>query len=258
MRVKYEHLGASKSQVVRRGLRRFQERGVRRGTVDAVFAIGAALEQSLVFAARYVEWIVVLLLPARTFVLDGDEYRYFVHPYNATWRNERAVEIPIVRRILERSDGRRVLEIGNVLGHYFRERNEVVDKYEPGPHVVNLDILEFRPEQPYDLIVSISTLEHVGFDEEVRDPGKIPLAVAHIRSLLAPGGRAIVTLPLGYNPAMDELLRRGALGLDGANALLRVGDREWRQVALSELGRPAYGTPFPGANALVIGTIDAA
>lgn len=36
----------------------------------------------------------------RTFAFQGQAYRYFYHNYNKTWRNERAVEVPIVWQIL--------------------------------------------------------------------------------------------------------------------------------------------------------------
>ncbi len=45
-----------------------------------------------------------------TFECLGESYRYFTHPYNATWRNERAVEIPIALRFLAQNRGQRVLE----------------------------------------------------------------------------------------------------------------------------------------------------
>jgi hypothetical protein len=38
----------------------------------------------------------------------------------------------------------------------------VLDKYEQAPGVINEDVVSFSPPQKYDLIVSVSTLEHVG------------------------------------------------------------------------------------------------
>jgi SAM-dependent methyltransferase len=163
--------------------------------------------------------------------------------------------VPIVLRAIEEAGTADVLEFGNVLGHYVPRRHEVVDKYEPGGGVLNVDILDFRPDKSYALIVSISTLEHVGWDDDERDPGKIPRAVRHIRSLLAPGGRAIVTLPLGYNPHVDDMLEAGTLGFDEERCLLRTARDEWREVDKTDLGRPAYGEPFPGANGLVLGIV---
>jgi hypothetical protein len=50
-----------------------------------------------------------------SFTFAGREYRYFEHPYNETWRNGRAVELPIVLGALDERPGARVLELGNVL-----------------------------------------------------------------------------------------------------------------------------------------------
>ena len=69
-------------------------------------------------------------LAGKAFSMNGQEYPYFVHPYNRTWANERAVEIPVVRSFLEESQGKRVLEVGNVLSHYGPVTHQVLDKYE--------------------------------------------------------------------------------------------------------------------------------
>lgn len=254
--MKYSHLARTRSELLRHARRQLRERGLRPVVVAGLRATAAELRRRLIAVVRYARWRVLSLTPARTFVFQGREYHYLHHPHNATWTNERAVELSIVRRAIEEAGNARILEVGNVLGHYLPRGHDVVDKYEPGAGVLNVDILEFRPEQRYDLIVSVSTLEHVGWDDEERDPGKIPRAVAHLRSLLAPGGRVIATLPLGYNPYLDELIRAGTLGFDHEHCLLRVGRSEWRQVTKADLGRPAYGEPFPGANGLVVGVIE--
>jgi hypothetical protein len=125
---------------------------------------------------------------------------------------ERCIEVPLTLAFLARrySKAMRVLEVGNVLrnwpGHDYPR--EVVDKYEVGPRINNTDIVDLRPALPYDLVVSVSTLEHVGFDEPVRDPGKVRRAARNlIDHCLAPGGWLFVTVPLGYNPSVDALLR---------------------------------------------------
>jgi hypothetical protein len=58
------------------------------------------------------------------------------------------------------------------------------------------------------LIVSISTLEHVGWDEEDKNPVKVLQAIEILKSLLAPLGKIVVTLPLGYNPIIDDYLKK--------------------------------------------------
>lgn len=129
---------------------------------------------------------------------------------------ERTIEVPIGRSFLER---RRplgpALEVGNVLAHYGTAGHRVVDKYEPAPGVENVDVVDYRPDAPFPTIVAISTLEHVGFDEEPRTPGKFARALEHLyRDCLAPGGELLVTVPLGYNPEVDAAVYAGhpALG----------------------------------------------
>ncbi|OQW96440.1 MAG: hypothetical protein BWK77_04695 [Verrucomicrobia bacterium A1] len=65
-----------------------------------------------------------------------------------TWVNERAVEIPVVRKFLEGRAGR-ILEVGNVMGHYGPADWDVVDRFERGARVLNCDVIEFRPALPY-------------------------------------------------------------------------------------------------------------
>src|SRR5690606_34112160 len=119
------------------------------------------------------------------FRFQGAEHDGFDHPYNTTILNERAVEIPVV---LDWLPGKgRGLEVGNVLGHYGVKGRRVVDLYEQADGVENLDLFDI--EGHFDWIVSISTLEHVRWDTEPRDPNGAVEAIGHLRSLLSPGGR---------------------------------------------------------------------
>lgn len=168
--------------------------------------------------------------------------------------SERAVELPLIWHIVQQFDGQRILEIGNVLSHYFPTHHDVVDKYERAPGVINEDVVEYSPLEKYDLIVSISTLEHVGWDEASRDADKIPLALARLLDLLKPTGTLITTVPLGYNPYLDEHIRNGTIRFDRQHYLKRVSaDNRWREVAWEEVDGAAYGRPYFYANALVIG-----
>ena len=152
--------------------------------------------------------------------------------------------------------GGRVLEVGNVLSHYFPVRHELVDKYERGRKVRNLDVLEVGGGEKYDLIVSISTLEHVGWDEEPKDPEKVIRAVHHLTDQLArPGGRLVVTMPLGYNPPLDRLLAQGAVPFTRTTYFRRSGPTTWHEATWDEVAGCRYGEPWPAANGLVIGEV---
>ena len=196
------------------------------------------------------------------FVLDGREYEYLWHPLEETWRSERAVEIPIGLAELAKADPQRTLEVGNVLRKYagHHATHHVIDRYERAAGVTNADALTFAGG-PYDLIVSISTLEHVGYDEEPRDATKAVRAVENLRGLLSPRGEMLATLPIGYNRDLDDALRDGGLGAS-VSYLARLGELRWKQINATDTkdvhGWPwpgtdaVYGWPWPGANVLAV------
>jgi hypothetical protein len=254
--MKYSYVRLTWVQRTRRAREELRDYGLRHGFRTASHLMATRMLRWLRTNRAYLQWALLSVTPPRTFLFQGGEYEYFRHRHNVTWQNERAVEIPIVRRAIDEAGDVRVLEVGNVLGHYMRHSHDVVDKYEPGRNVLNVDIVTFRTAELYDLIVSISTIEHVGWDDDERDPRKIPQVISHLRSMLAPGGRAIVTFPLGYNEYLDELLRADGIDFDDERCLLRVGRTRWQEVQRANLGTPAYGMPFPGANGVVIGVIE--
>ena len=190
----------------------------------------------------------------RTFTVDGKEYPYFYHRYMFTWLNERTVEVPFVKNRIDRYPEGRILEIGNVLSHYYDFEHAIVDKYDRSPGVINADVVDYSANEPYDLIVSISTLEHVGYEEEVKDPRKPVAGVDNLRKLLNPGGGLVVTLPLGYNPHIDELVGENELGFERQVFLKRTSrDNLWKQVGWEDVAGIQYGLPYRYANGLVIG-----
>jgi SAM-dependent methyltransferase len=202
----------------------------------------------------------IIRLVPRTFVLNGEAFTYDTSPYNRSWDNERSVEIPIFRRILATGSGR-VLEVGDVLGNYGVIGHDVVDRYEDWRrgeraerHVIRADVLDFVPAERYDVIVSISTLEHVGFDGE-NEPRKLLRAVDHLTTAcLAPGGVLAVSLPVGYNPHVATFIETGELRFDETFYLRRIARRHWTQVASwSDIRGLSYNQRVPSAEGLVIG-----
>ncbi len=194
---------------------------------------------------------------SRSFTFQGQGYRYFYHVYNMTWKNERAVELPIVWRIVKEYRGKEVLEVGNVLSHYFNVGHDILDKYNKAPGVINQDVVDFHPSKKYDLIVSISTLEHVGWDEEPREPEKVLQAIENLKSLLASNGKIVVTLPMGYNPELDNLLRQGKINFTNWSYMKRISrDNRWKEGEWKDIRDAKYLGPFLGTNGLVIGIIE--
>jgi hypothetical protein len=193
---------------------------------------------------------------AKAFAFDGRSYPYLYHFCNKTWKNERGVEIPIFRDILLRHQDARILEVGNVLSHYVPIHHDVVDKYEVAPGVINQDIVEFAPTARYDLILSISTLEHVGWDEVPREPDKLLRALEHLRNrCLTLGGKIVASLPVGYNEFFDELLRDGKRPFTTQHFLKRISKRNyWEESDWNGCKDATYGRFV--AHAVCIGIIE--
>ena len=174
----------------------------------------------------------------KTFQLHGRELPYLDHAYNGTRINERAVEVPVGLSLLDtaRAERRAVLEVGAVLPHYLPDWPEdghtVIDLYEEYAGVIQADILTWRPDQMYDLILCISTLDHLN------DSAEVCAAVQRMRSWLAPGGLLLVTLPYGQPPEvgggpwLDALIASNALQADTVWRMDKVDTRhhQWMQV----------------------------
>ncbi|MBI2625258.1 MAG: glycosyltransferase [Candidatus Nealsonbacteria bacterium] len=191
------------------------------------------------------------------FVFQNKRYQYLYRLYNCTCLNERSVEIPLALKAFEEYKGKRILEVGNVLSHYFPFQHDVIDKYEKFDGVINQDVVDFQPLEKYDLIVSVSTLEHVGFDEEPKDPRKILFALENLKRILARRGKIFITLCLGYNLEMDKLLEKGAIKFSKQYFLKRVSnDNKWKEVSQEEVKGIGYDHAGWTARGLVIGIIE--
>ena len=175
-----------------------------------------------------------------TFHFNGQELPYFSHAYNHAGENMRTVEVPIMLGFIDSNEWDRILEIGNVLSHYMRIDWPVLDAREKGPGVISVDLMTWQPERPFDRIVSISTLEHIGHGRyaSLTAPTTPARALEHIRSWLAPGGEALLTVPLRYNPLLDQQLLAGKLNLDDWSCMRRVSAKnEWTECELEDAMR---------------------
>jgi hypothetical protein len=151
------------------------------------------------------------------------------------------VEVPIALNELANHSGQEILEVGNVLHHYIQVDHDVLDKYEKAVGVINQDVVDFHPDRSYGLIISISTMEHVGWDEEPKEPCKVLCALSNLRGLLEPSGVMMITVPVGWNTELDHFIDSGELGQAEIYALKRVSTKnEWRECSYCE----ARGTPY--------------
>jgi hypothetical protein len=200
------------------------------------------------------------ILPRRTFQFRGSTLECLYHRYNMTWACERCVEVPIARFYLGRHTGERILEVGNVLSHYSPVAHDILDKFERGEGVINQDIVDFHPLQKYGLILSISTFEHIGFDDasEGGSASKIKAAIQACRALLDANGRLVVTVPIGYNPELDHMLQNGELPFEQEFYLRRTQRTRWEPCGKTEALDCHYREPFPYANAILAAEFAAA
>jgi hypothetical protein len=193
-----------------------------------------------------------------TFSFRGIQYDYYLPaPY------ARQVELPIAWAALQTClpETGRVLEVGNVLGGYYPTCHHVVDKFEEGEGIINADVTVWRPVEPYDLILCISTVEHIGIERDSgsRAPARgydyKPLAAIYNLLLYAlrPGGRLFLTWPWRRRNAADRLLRQ--LPWEWVGFLKKVGKNEWIEVERKDLARIKYNQPFRKANAVVVGEV---
>jgi len=60
------------------------------------------------------------------------------------------------------------------------------------------------PQEKYDKIIAISTLEHVG--EDSGDPSLAINAIEHLKILLDDCGEMLITIPVGFNTPLEENL----------------------------------------------------
>ena len=196
------------------------------------------------------------------FIYKGEKYNYLYRSYNVTWENERAVEVPIMWDIVKKSRGIRILEVGNVLRHYFHCNHDVVDLTEKYPGIINQDIVDFHPKAKYDLVISISTFEHIGMCEElVTEPTKVLDAVTNIlENVLVVGGKFIITIPVGQNPELERYIVSGKLEFTDIACFKRLSDKSlsWKQVDWKEILNKEFtwdGVWCGTSRAFLIGTI---
>jgi len=201
--------------------------------------------------------------------------------------SERAIEVPIGLNFLMEHNSKRILEVGNVLQQYIQQPIygtwNILDKFEVGPDVLNIDLMEYNPEEKYEAIISISTVEHIGqrkdpsgsYGEEdnVRDKEAPLKAIVKIYNLLKEGGHALITVPFGklidhgwlihfddhymqllinkYEIPDDELIikyyRKMEMEMTWNNPR-----QVWVPCLKENLADTIYDSPFPNANGIAV------
>lgn len=194
------------------------------------------------------------------FTFNKTDLPYFYHKHNLTFTNERAIELSIISSYLSNYHHDDILEIGAVTNHYLESNWKIIDKFEVGQSIHNEDIEFFRTNKKYKFIFSISTLEHVGVDDDIEniDSNKIDRVFNNIiDNLLDDNGVFIFTIPLGYNHDLDNKIINKHINLTHTNFYKKINKKNnWKEVSISEVSRSDYGSVFSGAGELLVGTIE--
>lgn len=198
------------------------------------------------------------------FLFQGKKLPYLYSVRNLAWLTERTLEVPLVLPFLTEAyaNHKKVMEVGNVIRQYCPEfsHHDIVDKYEYRKGVINVDIIDLKPKVKYDLIVSISTMEHVGFyDPDEYDSDKILTAFRLFRDeFLAPNGVAVITMPIGFNPEVDKRLREHLFPFAKVYFMKRVSkNNHWEEATEEDAFSKKFNSPFNHANAVVLGITEA-
>jgi hypothetical protein len=237
---------------------------IREGIIHVRRIVELVQQRGILFVIRLMVTVIFgyhiykIFKSSRTFLFGKQRHKYFYHHYNVTWAGERAIEIPIIQGIMERRRNGKILEFGNVLSHYFPTDHDIIDKHERARNVINQDIIDFHPRKKYDLIVSISTLEHVGWDEHLLyagpEPHKLIHAFSNLTKCLNHDGEMIITFPVGYNPILDQMIDTGKIKFTKLYCMKRVSaDNAWCESEWPEIKNTQYDKPFISANGLVVG-----
>jgi hypothetical protein len=231
--------------------------GYRSNRIRAVEGV-EILPPALPFSTRRRVWNAVLDVAALPLVAVGPRRRvdvgdgivdlYYVFR-RWSWRSERALEIALGIRAVAGYSATDVLEVGNVLPLAGILGHTVVDKYEAGSAVLNVDIVDYAPGRLYKLVVSLSTLEHVGWDEEPRDPAKAGVALDTVGRL---GESLLITIPVGYHREFEREFLDGPF--DSVVLFVKTSRiARWERRPLSDLMAVHYGRPFALGNGVLIG-----
>ena len=179
-------------------------------------------------------------------------FKYLIHRYNSI-DSERTIEVPFAYDfyIKNRSNKFSFLEVGNVLNNYYNVKHTIVDKYELSNNVINKDITAFNPKKKFKLIISISTIEHIGFDEPIREHNKSVKAIKKLIRLLQKNGKLLITVPLGYNPEIDKLLLSQQIRFSERYFMKRISFFNlWTETTLRDAINKKYNSKYPAANAV--------
>jgi hypothetical protein len=145
---------------------------------------------------------------SRTFQFAGHRLYYFFHHHNCGWPphkcTERTVELAVANRWLDGVEGA-VWEIGAVTPYYWPGRVSAVIDPADGHRLVTHQQSMFDLDLTGRVVLSISTLEHIGSGEYGLEQS-IDGAPQALQKIFAESPRFLVTFPVGCNKALDQFV----------------------------------------------------
>ena len=226
----------------------YKNTGLFKKFIEEIKKIGilGALHKSLRYAEDMIISRFLFLKKRRQFYFKGKKLNYFYHRYNKTWKNERAIEIPVALEYLSKYRGKKILEIGNVLNHYFKIDHMVIDKYEIFPGVINKDIEDIYLNDRFDLIISISTIEHIGLDDYPIDPEKAIRTLKKLKTkFLKKNGIILVSFPVNYNEKISEMINKNKISNFEIFCFRKINEKHnlWEEVDYKEVKKKEHSQP---------------
>lgn len=200
---------------------------------------------------------------------------FYCSPYNLTWTNERCVELALAFRWLKLNQN--IIEIGAVMPYYDANpytphiekivfNHEVIDPYDEKATIP--DFME-NHDLSNKKVLAISTIEHIGTTDY--EPSKTPLkqnivdedaAPSALQQILNQAESCLVTVPVGYNYALDSWLndnlhRLKCFGYHKTKHGFDLSGETWPPELLVEweylpeiqsLENYEYDSPYPSGN----------
>ncbi|MBN2038801.1 MAG: hypothetical protein JW864_02095 [Spirochaetes bacterium] len=139
------------------------------------------------------------------------------------------------------------------MSYYFSCNHFIIDKFEHSTGVLNVDILDYAPKEKFDLIISIPTIEHVGYDDSVWNERNPENAIKYIKdNLIAKEGLGVITIPYGYNPYLDSCIKNGRLKEYDICYFKNISNLNWKQCSFNEITDSKYDEKYHNAEALAV------
>lgn len=166
---------------------------------------------------------------------------------------ERRIELPIamewVKEICLHSNEENFIEVGAVLASWTGWDgcgHDVVDPYDPYPYAIREDA------ENYDYmgknVLSISTIEHIGGEDYGNTDIDENKAVRVLEKIMREAEHYLITIPTGYNKALDEYIKFMPLGDTQSFQFKQIEEvNEWKQQTMFDCDAQ-YNSPFPFAN----------